>query len=60
MQRVLLLVNKKVGEMEHYDVPLPPLEYGPAFTAGERVLKRYTQVQWSNYKHYNKAGAYSD
>ena len=38
MQRVLLLVNKKVGEMEHYAVPLPPLEYGPAFTAGERVL----------------------
>ena len=25
--------------MEHYGVPLPPLEYGPAFTAGERVLK---------------------
>ena len=38
MQRVLLLVNKKAREMEHYDVPLPPLEYGPAFTAGERVL----------------------
>ena len=35
----LLLVNKKAGEMEHYGVPLPPLEYGPAFTAGERVLK---------------------
>ena len=34
----LLLVNKKAGEMEHYGVPLPPLEYGPAFTAGERVL----------------------
>ena len=24
--------------MEHYGVPLPPPEYGPAFTAGERVL----------------------
>ena len=34
----LLLVNKKSGEMEHYGGPLPPLEYGPAFTAGERVL----------------------
>ena len=34
----LLLVNKKAREMEHYGVPLPPPEYGPAFTAGERVL----------------------
>ena len=24
--------------MEHYGEPLPPPEYGPAFTAGERVL----------------------
>ena len=27
--------------MEHYGGPLPPLEYGPAFTAGERVLKMF-------------------